>query len=65
MTPNISHYKNWSIVDTAGFKDTCDSVRMMGVSYGLQALFDHLEEVKFILVITENELNDYSGSAFF
>ena len=38
---------------------------MMGVSYGLQALFDHLEEVKFILVITENELNDYSGSAFF
>jgi hypothetical protein len=38
---------------------------IVGYSYGLQALFDHLEDAKFISVTTENELNYYNRDAIF
>ena len=65
IVPNISRRDDDSIIDTAGFGDTCNYVRMIGVSYGLQAIFDHLEEAKFILVISESDLISLDGKALF
>jgi hypothetical protein len=49
------------MVDTAGFGDTRNYEKMLGVSYGLQAIFDHLQEAKFILVVTRSDLMSPDG----
>jgi len=38
---------------------------MIGVSYGLEAIFDHLECAKFILVMAESDLINQDGKSFF
>lgn len=53
------------MIDTAGFGETKNYVRMIGVSYGLQAIFDHLDEAKFIIVVPESELTATDGQSFF
>jgi hypothetical protein len=39
------------LIDTAGFGYIGDYVRVFAISYGLQAIFDRFEKVKFILVV--------------
>lgn len=64
LVPNIERGIEVSIGDTAGFADNIDYIRVLGVSYALQAIFDHLSKVKFILVVDETELNDSNGKSF-
>lgn len=56
IIPNISRRGDYSMIDTAGYGDTRNYEKMIGVSYGLQAIFDHLQKAKFILVVTKSDL---------
>lgn len=42
-----------TLFDMAGYKDKRDYVGVIGVSYFLKAVFEAVEQVKFLIVISE------------
>lgn len=48
----------------AGFGDTRNYIGVMGVSYFLKSVFEHIEEVKFIIVFPEDFLSEVNALNF-
>lgn len=62
MVPNIVELdKETSLVDMAGFGETRDYVGTLAISYSLKAIFEAVEEIKFVVVISESYLKDGDG----
>lgn len=63
LVPNIfrKYLPGISLVDMAGFKDSRDHVGVVGVSYFLKYIFSKVRKVKFLIVMTENQIHDETG----
>ena len=51
-----------TLFDMAGYKDKRDYVGVIGVSYFLKAVFEAVDQVKFLIVISEQRLMETEGS---
>lgn len=54
LIPNIGELnQRTSLIDMAGYEDNRDYRGVMGVSYFLKKVFEHVDRVKFIIVVSE------------
>jgi GTP-binding protein EngB required for normal cell division len=62
MVPNIVTLdKDTSLIDMPGFGDARDYVGTLAVSYSLKAIFEAVDEIRFVVVISESYLKDQDG----
>ena len=56
LVRNIFDFKDYHIVDTAGYEDQRNYIGTIGVAYALKAIFEVIKEVKFVIVLPETAI---------